>query len=334
MNPPITFSLPGGFRHTQAIISLAERLRERHPHCRVQTYDTVHGLQWNGGRLTFSRELVEDKATVRYSEFSVGDLDRAVDRVRDLNAHGIPFQLTFNNTLESIDVDDDLGNHLLQALQEAPEGVTNGVTVATRALTRHVRSNYPGYALTASLCFAWRDLEEVRSACESYDKVVLMPIFAYQPEAVATLPVDKVVFILNDKCYLFCPRKEHYAYVSRCNLSGNLSFEEQVRNRDYERCYSDLSEGYRENWRTSGERDLAYRIDAVRTRHLQAEGILDERQQTFGFNITKTARQDLFRTGVRNFKLQGRELGEERYRTDVLDFFEHLVSEEFADPVA
>jgi hypothetical protein len=329
MDRPLTFSLPGGFRFTEAIKEIKERLARSHPHVRIQTYDTVHGLSWNGGRLTFGRELVRDRSVGRYSEFGVDDLDGAVARVRELNAAGIPFQLTFNNTLEGIDVEDDLGNHLLANLEKTPEGVRNGVTVATRGLARHVRERYPGFALTASICFGWRDPEDLAAAFPAFDRVVLLPWFAYCPEVLATLSLEKAVFILNDKCYLFCPRKEHYAYVSRCNLAGNLTREEQERNRAGERCYTDHSEAYRRSWRSEEEHQSYLAIHRRREEQLRTEGIADELKARFAFNITRSARRDLFRMGVRDFKLQGRELTEARYREDVLGFFEAMLQEDF-----
>jgi hypothetical protein len=307
-------------------------MRRSHPHIRIQTYDTVQGLQWNGGRLTFNQDLVQDPASGRFSQYSIPELDQAVQRVRDLNDRGIAFHLTFNNTIESLDVDDDLGNYLLRNLQEPRGGVTNSVTVSTRALARHIRSAYPGFSLTGSICFAFRDLEELQWAFETFDKVVLLPAFAYQPEVLETLPQGKAVFILNDKCYLFCPRKAHYTYVSRCNLSGNLSQREQAQNRANEKCYSDESEAYRRSWRSPAEHELFLRIHEQREGHLRAEGIVDEAGQRHVFNVSGTARRRLLDLGVRDFKFQGRELTEARYAADVLGFFEALADGEWRLP--
>lgn len=322
MSNPIYISVPGGFTRTQEIIALADEIRKLDDRIVIQAYDTAQGLQWNGGRLIINQRAAHLSSHRKVYDVSTENLHEAVNRVRLLNEHGIPFNLTLNNVLENLDTEDEDGNYLLRHL----ENDMNWVTVATRALTQHVRSEYPKFKICASICFVWHDLEACKRACQTYDLVVMLPEFAYQDEALAQLPVDKLSFILNDDCYLYCRRKEHYQALSRSSLSGNLTRSEQEMNIQIGACLCQNQKGYRRLLPDGVSPDEAKRV----TRIAVDQQYLDGEQVPGGheFNITRATRRKLFQRGVNHFKLQGRAIPDELYRKVVSGFLEAVVREE------
>ena len=322
MNHPIYLSVPGGLVRTDAVLAIAERIQQSNKNIIIQTYDTVQGLQWNGGRLIVNR-LVADLAPQRLPyDVTVDNLEEAIKRIKRLNERGISFNLTFNNVFENIDVDDPDGNHLLEQLHDG----MNMVTVSTRALAAHVRSHYPKYKIVASICFVNDTLEKCRKACEDYDLVVMLPEFAYQAETFSTLPVDKLSFIINDDCFLFCRRKEHYEALSRCSLAGNSTRGEQELNLRVGSCFSREVRGYREKRPDGMSKDLCTKIAGiVKKQRVKDEDILPGHHE---YNITKAARTELMQRGVNHFKLQGRAAADYVYRNAVEEYLERFVRDE------
>jgi hypothetical protein len=316
-----TFTVPGGFWRTEEIIALKRRIQATGKPVRIQTYDTVQGLQWNGGRLTFTPGLVQ-KEQAAICPFSADSLPEAVERVRYLNREGIGFHLAFNNILESLDVEDEAGNYLLQNLHHE----MNGVTIATRALWRHITANFPKFERTASICFVLKGDEQYRKACGEFEKVVALPTMAYEPERLRGLPLDQLVFIANDECYLFCLRKDHYAIVSRCSMSGNSTRSDQVMNFGRDVCLGKGTD-YWERTDKLFDQEWAGGIWRAREQQLAEEGFT-EKDHAYLLAITPATRRNLIQLGVRNFKLQGREYNNASYQGKVIEFLERMVRDE------
>lgn len=322
MTRPIIFTVPAGLQRTQAIIDLNTRMKASGKPIEIHAYDTVQGLSWNGGRLMFNRELIQDPKSAWYGILTQEDLREAVARIRRLNDEGIPFNLVFNSTLENVDLEDEVGNELLQRVHHE----MNGVTVASRALTQHVATHYPKYSRTASICFCYEERERLQQLCDTFDKVVLLPKFAYAPELIEGLPVEKLVFIVNDQCYLLCTRKEHYDAISRCYLGGNNTYHEQQRNFPTGDCFM-RKPGYRDRVNKVADPQLGARLEKLMGQQRKADGLAPTDLE-YAFNITPSTRKDLIRRGVCNFKLQGRDCADGLYQGAVIDFLEKMVREE------
>lgn len=316
MTAPIMFSLPGGLNHYQQVLELNEWLQGTGKDVRITTYDTLQGLTWNGGRHMIGHKVL-----------FVEHLREAVRRARLLNDAGISISLTFNSTLSSVDVDDEDANDLLQALHSEQ----NSVTLATESLRQYVASTYPKYKRIASICYAYTHAEDYLPLFDRYDLVVAMPVMAYQPEELKKLPLDRTAFILNDGCWLFCPRKPHYDSISRGFMSGNSCSKQQVLNLVDGGCRM-IHEVYGPQMRALVEPGLIKRVDGIRKNYF---GDVDAKTEKLGYcspdsppNITPKVRQNLFKMGVRNFKLEGRDLEPGPYQTRVIDFFKTIVMEE------
>jgi len=327
MTNPFTFDVPGGLLRTRELLACAQRLKASGKNVKVNAFDSVQGLQWNGGRLTFNDQFMKDPTRSRYSDITLDNIQEAVERVQLLNEAGIPFNLTFNSTMESLDVDDEAGNYLLEKLHNG----MNGVTVATESLRRHIRAHFPKYSLTASICYVYSRVEEVAAACQRFEKVVAVPILAYEEESLKQLPVEQLVFILNDRCYLFCVRKDHYDYISRCSLSGNTTREEQRRNLQGTKCFAAEVPGYRNKVRDPSDMQRNARVSRLVERHMADPAEAQRPGHGLGFNITATTRLHLFELGIRDFKFQGREFDDQGYQTMVIDFLERIVKEELPE---
>jgi hypothetical protein len=315
----------GGFTRTDRIIELADWARRLDKNIEIQAYDAVQGLQWNGGRAIFNHRMANTKLThgVQLYDVTIENLNEAVRRVKKLNDHGVSFQLTLNNVLESVDLEDEDGNYLLRHL----ENDMNSVTVATRALTWHVKQNYPKFKVMGSICFAYGTLEEYIRACEIYDVVVMIPVFAYQPELLAKLPIEKLSFILNDTCALFCQRKDHYRALSRNSLAGMNTADEQFQVQNIPTCFRHMPNNYRTLLPEGVDAATCRRVEAIADK--QFGTIKDFKTLPGGgaFNISPIARQELLRLGVNHFKLQGRELNPALFERQVVEFLEAFVQE-------
>jgi hypothetical protein len=322
MTQPVIFTVPAGLQRAQTIIDLNERIKATGKNIQIHAYDTVQGLAWNGGRLMFNREIVRDEKSAWYGLLTQDQAEEAVARAKSLNRAGIPFNLVFNNTLESLDVEDEVGNYLLQQLHDE----MNGVTISSRALKQHISANYPKYATTASICFCVDGTEQAQRLCNEYDKVVLLPKFAYATELMEGLPIDKLVFIVNDQCYLLCTRKEHYNAISRCYLGGNNTYQEQQRNAACGDCFM-KNPGYRARVNKATDPQFGYRLEKAMGTQRKDDG-LRPGDLEYDFNITPTTRKDLIRRGICNFKLQGRDYSDAAYQASVVDFLEKMVNEE------
>lgn len=322
MGTPAIFSVPAGLHRTDAIIQLNERIKATGKDVQIQAYDTVQGLQWNGGRLMFNREFITDERSTWRRLLTVDQLDTAVERAGQLNRAGIPFNLIFNSTLESVDPDDEACNFLLQKLHNE----MNAVTVASRSLKQHVATHFPQYELTASICFVFNEPEQYQRACQEYDKVVVLPKFAYAMERLEGLPLDKLVFIVNDECRLLCLRKGHYDAISRCSLAGNSTRDEQRFNFSQSGCFM-TNPRYRDRVIKTNKDAFDTKIEQLRIKQRQQDG-LREGDFAYNFAITPSARKELVQRGIRNFKLQGRDYDDDGYQQRVVEFLEKMVQDE------
>jgi len=323
MEKAYEFHISGGLTKTDEVIRIARKLRTYGKRITLHAYDTVQGMQWNGGRLIFNDQFAQDANRSHHSDVTIENPQLALERVARLNDEGISFNLTFNNTLESIDLDDEVGNYLLARLHND----MNSVTVATESLRRHVASNFPKYNVIASICMVLSQMDECVEACKRFDEVVMLPIFAYQPELLPSLPLDKLIFLINDLCHIFCLRKDHYDYISRCSLSGNSTYEEQMYNLSQAKCFCRAVPGYGNRVRHESDREVNARVNRIWQAQLAQEG-RKIHDSGFNFNITETARRELIRTGVTKFKLQGRDWNDADYQRQVVNFLESVVEHE------
>ncbi|HNX95186.1 MAG TPA: hypothetical protein PKL14_08505 [Holophaga sp.] len=322
MGKPYYISIPCGLTRTEQIIDIAKRMKSLDSNIHIHAYDAVQGLLWNGGRIIYNSRMSQYSIAKNEQlyDVTVENLPEAVRRVRMLNDHGIPFNLTLNNVLENVDIEDEDGNYLLRNL----ENDLNSVTLATRALTYHVKSNYPKFKTMCSICFAYGKIEEYLRACEIYDLVVMIPIFAYLPEKVAQLPVEKLSFIVNDNCNLFCQRKEHYQSMSRASMAGLTTIDEQARCKTVS-CPYRQKPGYRKLIPDGFDEKTCDRVAAIASKQFDSLGDLSKLPGGVNFNISPIARAELVKIGVNHFKLQGREMNQKNFDRQVVEFLEAFV---------
>jgi hypothetical protein len=323
MSTQMLFSIPAGLHRMDPILALNRQIQTSGKDVVIQAYDTVQGLQWNGGRLLFNREFATGDIGDAYAPLTIYQLKEAVARVKRLNDEGIGFNFAFNSTMESVDTDEEDANFLLQSLHNG----MNSVTVATESLRRHIRASYPKYEITASICFAYQNVEQYVQACNRYDKVVLLPTFAYEFEKLEGLPIEKLVFIVNDPCYLFCTRKEHYDNISRATLFGHNTVAEQAMNAEMGNNCLIPDPRYQEKLRKTNDPKLVAHINKIREKQFMEENLSPHDCQK-AFNITPAARRHLIEMGVRNFKLQGRDDLKDDFQKKVIEMVEKIVYQE------
>lgn len=325
MEQRVVFSVPCGIQRTETLLALNERVQATGKNIQIQAYDTVQGLRWNGGRILYNQDFKNNLNGKCHAPISIQHVETAIAKARQLNDAGIPFNLVFNNTLANLDVNDEVGNYLLDALHNE----LNKVTIASPILKRHISTRYPEYQTTASICFAYRKPEEYKKLCAEYDLIVALPHFAYQMDRLAGVPLDKLSFIINDDCYLMCQRTEHYAAISRCCMKGNTSVEEQKQNLEagIGGCFM-LLPHLRPKVFKGHVNGVPSEPEQLLVKQRKELG-LTTKDLEYRFNITPIARRNLIAMGIRNFKLQGREANEEDFQVKVIDFLERVIREEF-----
>lgn len=321
MGSKFVYAIPGGLHRPEEMLRLKDWVEQTGKPVEISVYDTVFGLQWNGGR-----PMVGAQAEKPFA-LHVEDIPEAVARARRLNEADISVSLTFNSTMNAVDVDNEEGNYFLAALHSAQ----NSVTVSTEMLRQHIARTYPNYGLTASICHCLTKPEDYSPLFDRYGLVVAMPVIAYQPEGLKQLPLDRLSFIVNDNCWLFCARKPHYDTISRGHMSGNSTYHRQAMNMVDSGCHV-IDRQLGPKMRTLVDPAMVKRVDAFRRTDLLDTEVPTERVGSCKvdgrYNITPKMRRRLMELGVRNFKLQGRDFMPEQYQREVIDYFKQLVLED------
>lgn len=172
----------------------------------TEVYDTHSSLPLNGGRYQRS-----------HYKWSLAESAR---RILKWNAKGMLFDLTFNNTLLTPDVLDNLDEDITWFIEQV-DNDKNGVIVADMDLKDWFKSNYPGFRLSASTCFDNSDPEYLAALCDEFD-IVCLPLWANKSwDVLSELEISKLKIIVDLECKIGCQYhtpKDHYDAVSQLIL--------------------------------------------------------------------------------------------------------------------
>jgi collagenase-like PrtC family protease len=262
----IKWTISGGlifFHELSNYFEYVRRLVKSHTPVVDSVHDCPPGLIWQGGRY------------IPWGRFT---LDQYIGFVKKYNSLGIGVNYTFSNIcLEPGHLEDDMCNYLL----DQTENPMNGVILASDILRDHVRSNYPEFAIKASICNTSSDYQ---SLLDIYDIVVLQPDDNRKYDLISTLDTSRLEILVNEPCVQDCPyRREHFMYFSRNVLERRIIYKHSA---DLNAC-------------------LAEKAGDIRC----AELVLSNEEVRRLYNL-----------GIRNFKIGGRDTSSE-YLIDQMNYY-------------
>ena len=160
---------------------------------------------WNGGR---TQPGVCDKNFVRSA-------------IKAFNERGIPLRFTFTNpALEKKHLSDEFCNMVMRL---ADNGLNEAI-VNSPLLEDYIRTNYPNYKLTSSICKRLDDEgAEAAELEKDYHIVVLDYDFNNKFDILEKLPnKEKCEILVNTTCDPGCPRrKAHYKLIGEYMICYN-----------------------------------------------------------------------------------------------------------------
>lgn len=255
-----------------------------------EPFHIVHGSPlciWNSGRVL--KRLMREAEEIRTAGL-------AYEKRR------IAVYLTFTNLLlQEKDLKDQIGNALLTFHSEHNPTRRNAVILASDALYKHIRRNYPGLRLVSSIlkvtdCGGRGKYDKYRELEEAYDEVMVHPDDVLNDALLEKLEnKDKYILIVNEYCIRNCPiRPLHYRSLSW----QALHFLEEE-NSDFTKLQSD--NGCRNLYTLL--RDAKYGVLALNTpeiRHLREMGFKHFKLQGRGHDNASSVLFDLLRLVLRN----------------------------------
>lgn len=222
---------------------------------KLTVYDGINNCKWNGGRINRNCFYTQDQLDFYYN-------------------HNVDIKLVFTNPV--IDVDDKVGNELLEKFHRPG----NGITLVNEDLRKHIRKTFPNYKLTYSITgidninvpMQHADIEMYKSLEQKYDLIVPRAEHNLDP-MLLQLNKSQYEIYITEGCCTKCPVwAKHFESIA----TGNRTNDEFT---------SQLAKKYEDCWLEKGTNQ--YDFDA----HL-----LDENHVV-----------DLLNKGFKYFKLSGRD---------------------------
>lgn len=235
-------------------------------------YDMPNDCAWNGGRINRTITLTQNM------------LDT-------FNKFGYGLCLGFTNNV-IMDVGDEVGNQLLNMVNDSNPHLLHGVVLQSENLRRYIRRHFPklkltysitGHPTTDQLNFEgyYRELED------RYDVVV--PKYSHLPQVIELLESgklnpEKYEILVNDNCNVTCQfYSEHFAQIAHVNNTIRAPWE--------------------------AEPEHSYQVEIKpKTKAVQAHA-----GNCMQDDVGASRLQRFYDTGVRHFKISGRDLTDEEF---------------------
>jgi len=217
--PDTTYYLPTLFHADEPlvydILELAKYYTKINHYKKCIMYGNL-AMQWNNGRIIPGQRF-EDEYNIPQDKILL--ILQYFQELKNLRVKGI--NLVF--TAEKPDLDNPLGNFLLEVLNSFDNKFEGQVTLQSDKLYTYIRSNFPNIKLTASLLKPTYEIEAkdrnsdyYNKLLDKYDLVVLHPDDNYKYNLIDKLSdVSRVEVLINEKCPIDCKaRKQHYKIIT------------------------------------------------------------------------------------------------------------------------
>lgn len=239
---------------------------------------TIYGspaIKWNSGRLLLHSDDWSEKKKISNEILSAYN-------------NGIIPLLTFSNpTISLSDLNDSVGNYILNILDE----IHGEVIVTSPILEEYISEYYPNVKIHLSVISTsyqkHRTLSYYKDLSSKYHRFVIHPDDLFDDELICAIPKDNAEIMINERCKFKCEmRDKHYDSISReqQSLISNQWQDEHFLSKcnmipEIKQCYS-----YRNN--------ISCSISEVQTlvsyeyKHIKLQGRLDN-LYTFFFDLMR-----------------------------------------------
>ena len=201
-NKQIHWNIGGAFSKYDSIMDFFKKNELFNKYKKITVYDGVENCIWNGGRLHKYTPVIDSYIEQYYSL-------------------GWGINLTFTNS--TIDINDPLGNHLLNKFHKKG----NGIILVNETLKNYIRKNFPKYNLIYSITGCGllngypmknKDLYFYKNKQKEYDMIVPRCESTFD-DKLRELNKDKIEILVSDTCILNCPFfHDHFHQINQNNL--------------------------------------------------------------------------------------------------------------------
>jgi collagenase-like PrtC family protease len=169
-------------------------------------YGSFPGAYWNGGRVMNG---ITDKQNIRAT-------------INAFNDQNVPIRFTFTNQLINKSL---LYDPYCNMIMDLANNGMNEVLVNSPLLEKFLREHYPNFKYVSSTTKCITDVDGINKECEKYDMVVMDYRNNLDIDFHSKLKYkDKIEILINACCSPSCTRrKEHYEYLSRCQIDMKLA---------------------------------------------------------------------------------------------------------------
>jgi hypothetical protein len=257
----------------------------------VQKYKTI--ILWN----IRNKRLIDNLQITYYDmpnncAWNGGRINRDVELTQTIidtyNNGGYGFCLGFTNGV-IIDLGDIVGNSLLEFVSKNNPNKLHGVVLQSETLRRYIKRNYPELKLTYSITghptTDQLNFEGYYTELEGrYD--VIVPKYSHLPQVIELLEAGKLngskyEILINDNCNVTCQiYKEHWDQMSYVNSTVRTPWEEIP--------------------------DIAYQVEIKP----KTKAVMAHEGNCMQDDVRVDLLQRFYDTGVRHFKISGRDLEE------------------------
>lgn len=187
------------------------------PNIKISSYyGSFNNTIWNGGRYVHGIQLNKSK------------IEKII---QDINKEGIAVRYTYtNNQIEEKHLSDTYCNLTM----DLADNGKNEVLVNSPILEKYLRKQYPNFKYILSTTACERNINNINSAAEKYDLVVLDYRDNHNISFLNQIEnKEKIEILLDEVCPSNCRfRKQHYSNISKINIYNSNSTESRCLNND------------------------------------------------------------------------------------------------------
>lgn len=282
------FNIAGAFSKSRELMLYFFKNKNIIKNFDVIVYDGINNCAWNGGRI--NRDI----------SFS----DSVIDFYYRNN---ISIALTFTNPV--IDLDDKTGNMLLEKFHR-----DGNVIISTNLdLLHYIKQRFPLYKHTRSITgfgkisvpMSDADMQLYKDLEQHYDYIVPRCEHVFDSRFIE-LDQPKYEVMLNDTCVYNCPYYGlHFEKIAEQNRLYTSPWKEGGHSNMYEieECW--LSE------RSTYKKPKMFDPDSG------DQKVIDRLGDSYGMDLKFNQIQNLYKQGIRNFKITGREMTSDDFKAEL-----------------
>lgn len=201
----IKYNVPGLFVCSDLIFEIINIIKKKYNY--ILPISSMYGspnFKWNGGR------------TIVKTYETNGINKKIANELETVKRNGImPLVTMSNHQLSEDDLNDELGNYILESLNE----ISGGVIVSSEILRDYIKNKYHNISIHASVIKTViegnRTVEYYKNLSNNYDVFVVHPDDNFNIELLKKINLDNAEIMINERCKYNCElRAEHYNSIA------------------------------------------------------------------------------------------------------------------------